>query len=264
MILFQISKIQVRKCDYITNWATTFGEEKVQTNLRIVLASCLWFSVQWEDARPCLRHCTVTSPAARMGTTTVRHASTAATEGMSSGEYPAASASSAGTGTGSPPGVNVSRLEAARSQARLPPKKKRRTAASRLCVLAALQIKADVKSLGALLDQFYDKRRLLILSAPNMSDPEYQLQNIMIQVRRCAGSHLPLKTSTCSDPFPSSRSEGGLRVGPATHNADRAPGLAATGDGSHQRNSAGVWGHRGSQVDPASLMHQLVCWGWVP
>lgn len=100
-------------------------------------------------------------------------------------------------------------------------------------MLAALQIKADVKSLGALLDQFYEKRRLLILSAPNMSDPDYQLQNIMIQVRRFAGSHLPLKTSTYSDPFLSSRSEGGLRVGPATHNADRAPGLAATGDGSH-------------------------------
>lgn len=51
-------------------------------------------------------------------------------------------------------------------------------------MLAALQIKADVKTLGALLDQFYQKRRLLILSTPNMSDPDYQLQNIMIQVRR--------------------------------------------------------------------------------
>ncbi|CAG09848.1 unnamed protein product, partial [Tetraodon nigroviridis] len=48
-----------------------------------------------------------------------------------------------------------------------------------------LQIKAGVKTLGALLDQFYEKRRLLILSAPNMSDPDYQLQNIMIQKSDC-------------------------------------------------------------------------------
>lgn len=63
---------------------------------------------------------------------------------------------------------------------KLDPQEMRR---SRLGVLAALQIKTDVKTLGALLDQFYEKRRLLILSAPNMSDPDYQLQNIMIQVR---------------------------------------------------------------------------------
>lgn len=50
-------------------------------------------------------------------------------------------------------------------------------------MFAALEIKADVKTLGALLDQFYEKRRLLILSAPDLSDPDYQLQNIMIQVR---------------------------------------------------------------------------------
>lgn len=61
------------------------------------------------------------------------------------------------------------------------------TAGSRLRVLAALQIKTDVKTLGALLDQFYEKRRLLILSAPNTSDSDYQLQNIMIQVRQVVG-----------------------------------------------------------------------------
>lgn len=97
-------------------------------------------------------------------------------------------------------------------------------------MFAALEIKADVKTLGALLDQFYEKRRLLILSAPDLSDPDYQLQNIMIQVRQTPspGDLNPL------DPFfSSSRSEVGLRLGPATHNADRAPGLAAEGDGSH-------------------------------
>lgn len=41
-----------------------------------------------------------------------------------------------------------------------------------------------MKTLGALLDQFYEKRRLLILSAPDPSDPYYQLQNIMIEVRQ--------------------------------------------------------------------------------
>ncbi len=47
-----------------------------------------------------------------------------------------------------------------------------------------MEIKSDVKTASALLDQFYEKRRLLIMSAPNISDPDYQLQNIMIQVRK--------------------------------------------------------------------------------
>lgn len=100
-------------------------------------------------------------------------------------------------------------------------------------MFAALEIKADVKTLGALLDQFYEKRRLLILSAPDLSDPDYQLQNIMIQVRQLLCSHRPQKTLTLLTLFSSSRSEVGLRLGLATHNADRAPGLAAKGDGSH-------------------------------
>ncbi|TMS17588.1 sushi repeat-containing protein SRPX2 [Larimichthys crocea] len=48
-----------------------------------------------------------------------------------------------------------------------------------------MEIKTDVKTTAALLDQFYDKRRLLIMSAPNISDPDYQLQNIMIQKSDC-------------------------------------------------------------------------------
>lgn len=51
-------------------------------------------------------------------------------------------------------------------------------------MFVAMEIKSDVKTVSALLDQFYEKRRLLILSAPNISDPDYQLQNIMIQVRK--------------------------------------------------------------------------------
>lgn len=51
-----------------------------------------------------------------------------------------------------------------------------------VCTFAAMEIKYDVKTVNALLDQFYEKRRLLILSAPNITDSDYQLQNIMIQV----------------------------------------------------------------------------------
>ncbi|XP_068451456.1 sushi repeat-containing protein SRPX2 [Clinocottus analis] len=49
----------------------------------------------------------------------------------------------------------------------------------------SMEIKSDVKTVSALLDQFYEKRRLLIVSAPNISDPDYQLQNIMIQKSDC-------------------------------------------------------------------------------
>ncbi|XP_072251528.1 sushi repeat-containing protein SRPX2 [Leuresthes tenuis] len=48
-----------------------------------------------------------------------------------------------------------------------------------------MEIKSDVKTASALLDQFYEKRRLLIVSAPNISDPDYQLQNIMIRQSDC-------------------------------------------------------------------------------
>ncbi|XP_028271708.1 sushi repeat-containing protein SRPX2 [Parambassis ranga] len=48
-----------------------------------------------------------------------------------------------------------------------------------------MEIKSDVKTASALLDQFYEKRRLLIVSAPNISDPDYQLQNIMTQKSDC-------------------------------------------------------------------------------
>lgn len=51
-----------------------------------------------------------------------------------------------------------------------------------LSVFVAMEIKYDVKTVNALLDQFYEKRRLLILSAPNITDSDYQLQNLMIQV----------------------------------------------------------------------------------
>lgn len=72
----------------------------------------------------------------------------------------------------------------------------RRGVASRVCQFnrswgggpaecVPMEIKSDVKTTSALLDQFYEKRRLLIVSAPNISDTEYQLQNIMIQKSDC-------------------------------------------------------------------------------
>ncbi|XP_059202801.1 sushi repeat-containing protein SRPX2 [Centropristis striata] len=72
----------------------------------------------------------------------------------------------------------------------------RRGVSSRVCLFSRswggdpaecvpMEIKSDVKSVSALLDQFYEKRRLLIMSAPNISDPDYQLQNIMTQKADC-------------------------------------------------------------------------------
>ncbi|XP_035505187.1 sushi repeat-containing protein SRPX2 [Scophthalmus maximus] len=49
----------------------------------------------------------------------------------------------------------------------------------------AMEFKSDVKTVSALLDQFYEKRRLLIISAPNTSDTDYKLHNIMIQKSDC-------------------------------------------------------------------------------
>ncbi|KAK2838824.1 hypothetical protein Q7C36_013638 [Tachysurus vachellii] len=48
-----------------------------------------------------------------------------------------------------------------------------------------MEIKTDVRSAGALLDQFYEKRRLLIVSTPSASDQYYKLQNIMLQSAGC-------------------------------------------------------------------------------
>ncbi|KAM3867012.1 sushi repeat-containing protein SRPX2 [Diretmus argenteus] len=49
----------------------------------------------------------------------------------------------------------------------------------------AMEFKADVKTASSLLDQFYEKRRLLIVSAPDITDPDYKLQNLMIQKSDC-------------------------------------------------------------------------------
>ncbi|XP_063046548.1 sushi repeat-containing protein SRPX2 [Engraulis encrasicolus] len=51
------------------------------------------------------------------------------------------------------------------------------------CLL--MQIKTDVKTAAALMDQFYEKRRLLIVSTPNVAHPYYKIQNMMLQKANC-------------------------------------------------------------------------------
>ncbi|XP_060612364.2 sushi repeat-containing protein SRPX2 isoform X1 [Anolis sagrei] len=50
---------------------------------------------------------------------------------------------------------------------------------------APMQINVDVNSAASLLDQFYEKRRLLIISAPDPSDRYYKMQHAMLQQATC-------------------------------------------------------------------------------
>lgn len=57
----------------------------------------------------------------------------------------------------------------------------------------AMQINTAVNSAASLLDQFHEKRRLLIISAPDPSNRYYKMQISMLQVRTpslCPPSHL--------------------------------------------------------------------------
>lgn len=47
---------------------------------------------------------------------------------------------------------------------------------------SVMQINTDVKTAAALLDQFYEKRRLLVVSTPNVANPYYKFQNVILQV----------------------------------------------------------------------------------
>lgn len=49
----------------------------------------------------------------------------------------------------------------------------------------AMEFKTDVTSASALLDQFYERRRVLIVSAPNIADQDYKLQSLSIQKASC-------------------------------------------------------------------------------
>lgn len=50
-------------------------------------------------------------------------------------------------------------------------------------VIAAMNINVGVRSAAALLDQFYEKRRLLIISAPTAANHNYRFQMTNLQVR---------------------------------------------------------------------------------
>ncbi|KAJ8348744.1 hypothetical protein SKAU_G00273330 [Synaphobranchus kaupii] len=52
-----------------------------------------------------------------------------------------------------------------------------------VCVI--MEINTEVTTAAALLDQFYEKRRLLIVSTPDNSNQYYKLQNIMLQRAGC-------------------------------------------------------------------------------
>ncbi|NWY64962.1 SRPX2 protein, partial [Erithacus rubecula] len=68
------------------------------------------------------------------------------------------------------------------------------TGSQPLC--APMQINTDVNSAASLLDQFHEKRRLFIISAPDPSDRYYKMQMSMLQVRR---------PSCCPPPQPAPR-----------------------------------------------------------
>lgn len=60
-----------------------------------------------------------------------------------------------------------------------------------LLVILAMNINVGVRTAAALLDQFYEKRRLLIISTPTAANYFYRLQLGMLQVR-----HSPLKADS--------------------------------------------------------------------
>lgn len=53
-----------------------------------------------------------------------------------------------------------------------------------LLYLAAMNINVGVRTAAALLDQFYEKRRLLIISAPTAANHNYRFQMTNLQVRQ--------------------------------------------------------------------------------
>lgn len=116
----------------------------------------------------------------------------------------------------------------------------------------AMQINTDVNSAASLLDQFHEKRRLFVISAPDPSNRYYKMQISMLQVSRpscCPPPHLhiqPPLTDPCS-------TASCLRAGPAPRHHRGASGAAPTRGGSHPGASAVPWHHRGAQVGQVGL-----------
>lgn len=60
-------------------------------------------------------------------------------------------------------------------------------------VITAMNINVGVRTAAALLDQFYEKRRLLVISAPTAANHNYRFQMTNLQVRRNSQSEHELR-----------------------------------------------------------------------
>lgn len=56
-----------------------------------------------------------------------------------------------------------------------------------LIFILAMNLNVNVRTAAALLDQFYEKRRLLIISTPTAANFFYRLQLGMLQVKQISG-----------------------------------------------------------------------------
>lgn len=74
-------------------------------------------------------------------------------------------------------------------------------------VCVTMEFKTDVKTSSALLDQFFEKRRLLIVSTPSLDDSVYKFMNLMIQKSDCG---LNLRQVTVIELIDSPSGEQGL------------------------------------------------------
>lgn len=64
------------------------------------------------------------------------------------------------------------------------------------CRAPAMRINTDVHSAASLLDQFHEKRCLLVISAPDPSNRYYKMQISMLQVSRASCSSFPTSASS--------------------------------------------------------------------
>lgn len=62
-----------------------------------------------------------------------------------------------------------------------------------------MNINVGVRSAAALLDQFYEKRRLLIISAPTAANHNYRFQMTNLQVRHDSHQQLNVRRLSCRE-----------------------------------------------------------------
>lgn len=153
-----------------------------------------------------------------MATTTVPHASICAMGATSARVPPCGSASPPSNGQAPSPSVHVSGAGQGRESTRRDAQSLREFMPGRLgkeecktasllvlthsLVAPAMQINTAVNSAASLLDQFYEKRRLLVISAPDPANRYYKMQISMLQVSQHAISPSLHSISTFSPPRP--------------------------------------------------------------